>query len=328
MTERVLHGVRISAPAPLGAPAPESSGALTALEAAILRTVAYADVFDYPLTGGEIHRYLVGIPASHVEVQSALAGGALIPHRLESHGDYYALPGRAEIVPIRLQRKGIAGRLWPAARRYAAWIARFPFVRMIAVTGALAVDNATEVDDIDYFIVTEPGKLWLCRALIIAVVKLARRRGDDICPNFFLSERALTIGEQNLFSAHELVQMVPLAGPEVYERMMAANRWATAYLPNTNGQARRFAVLPTRGRIAKGLLEALLRTPPWAWLERWEMRRKIAKFTQQLGEVQTPEVAFSADRCQGHFRRHGERALGTYTARLLEIEEEATTYGA
>ena len=39
------------------------SGQLTPLEYAILATVAYADVFDYPLTLLQLHRYLHSLAA-------------------------------------------------------------------------------------------------------------------------------------------------------------------------------------------------------------------------------------------------------------------------
>ena len=46
-------------------------GAASGLEAAILRTVAYADIFDYPLTERELHRFLVGVSAPLSAVREA-----------------------------------------------------------------------------------------------------------------------------------------------------------------------------------------------------------------------------------------------------------------
>jgi hypothetical protein len=298
---------------------------LTSLETAILRTVAYADVFDYPLTEHEIHRFLIGIPANETEVRDTLVSGGLIPECLEVQGAYYVLAGRSAIIRVRDQRAQTAHTLWQVALHYARLIARIPFVRMVGVTGALAVDNPAEADDIDYLIITERGRLWLCRAMVIGLVKLARWRGHHLCPNFFLSEHALHIPDQSLFSAHELAQMIPVAGVDMYERMMHTNRWMMDILPNTNGQARRFDITSTNGSRIKAAAESLMRTPPGTWLERWEMRRKIEKLMRQRGEVPTIEVAFSADRCQGHFSRHGERTLNAYSERLHLIEDTASS---
>jgi hypothetical protein len=190
-----------------------------------VQTLVYADVFDYALTSSEIHRYLIGTGAAAQDIQETLNGNRLVPHFIERHGEFYTLPGRSVAVAVRQRRQAIANRLWPHALRYGRLIARLPFVRMVAVTGALAVDNVEPEADIDLLVVTQPGRLWLCRALVIAVVKLARRRGDVICPNYFLSERVLELAERNLFTAHEFAQMVPLAGQPVYHHMRALNRW-------------------------------------------------------------------------------------------------------
>ena len=298
---------------------------LTPLESAILRTVADADVFDYPLNEREIHRFLIGIEASQNEVHDTLTSDGLVPQCLELHGSYYVLAGRSPIIPIRERRAQTAHELWQVALHYVKAIARIPFIRMVAVTGALAVDNPAEADDIDYLIITEPGRLWLCRAMVIGIVKLAQQRGHQLCPNFFLSEREIHITDQSLFSAHELAQMIPLAGADTYERMMHANRWLAEFLPNTNGQARRFEIVPTNGSRIKASIEAMLRTPLGTWLEQWEMRRKIDKLTRQRGDASSIEVAFSADRCQGHFSRHGERTLMAYQERLHSIEDEGVS---
>jgi hypothetical protein len=294
---------------------------LTPLESAILRTVAYADVFDFPVTASEIHRYLIGIPATQTEIDAALREDQFVSQHVERHGNYYTLPGRGALIEIRGLRQQTADSLWPAARRYAGIIARLPFVRMVAITGALAVDNPTDGDDIDYLIITEPGRLWLCRAMVIGVVRLAQLRGDVLCPNFFLSEHSMLITEQTLFSAHELAQMVPIAGSDLYLRMMRTNQWMLDYLPNTGEQVRRFDLHCERHSL-KSAVESLLLTRLGAALERWEMRRKIAKLTRRLGDMQTHEVAFSADRCQAHFDQHEKYTMSAYALRLHRLEAD------
>ena len=45
----------------------------TLLRRAILHTLAYADIFDYPfILPGEVHRYLTGIKASYEEVSASV----------------------------------------------------------------------------------------------------------------------------------------------------------------------------------------------------------------------------------------------------------------
>ena len=52
---------------PTGVPDPSE------LDLAIVSALAYADVFDYPLTVAQIHRYLVRTPATMAQVEAALA---------------------------------------------------------------------------------------------------------------------------------------------------------------------------------------------------------------------------------------------------------------
>jgi hypothetical protein len=40
----------------------------------------------------------------------------------------------------------VASRMWPQAARYAQAIARLPFVRLVALTGALTMDNVDPGD--------------------------------------------------------------------------------------------------------------------------------------------------------------------------------------
>jgi hypothetical protein len=257
---------------------------------------------------------LPGSAAPLANIEAVISTEKMVPWRMIAKRGYFALPGREIIIETRERRARIAADVWPQALYYGQMIASLPYTRMVAVTGALAVDNVESGDDIDYLIVTDPGHLWLCRAMVIALVKLAAQRGDTICPNYLLSERALVFRQHNLFSAHEIAQMVPLAGLETYDRLRQLNSWTQVYLPNAWGSPRQNGALLPRHRTIRVLVETALRTPPGIWLEEWERRRKMRKFSQQTG--QKSDAAFSADWCKGHFESHGRVILAAYQDRL------------
>ena len=301
-----------------------------AIEDAILKTVAYADIFDYPLNAAELSRYLIGLPASQNELKSSLNIGSLVHKYLSSSSGFIHLAGREEIVSLRLWRSHQAARLWPGAIRYGKIIAQLPFVRMAAVTGALSMDNVAKNADMDFLIVTEAGRLWLCRAMVITLVRWAARFGDTLCPNYFLSSRALVFAERNLYSAHELAQMIPLFGHAVYRDMRSLNNWSNIFLPNAQG-------MPDRAHHVRNLnghksnfyqfvqtsAEIILRKPPLDRLERWEMDRKVRKF-ERLARV-CSETAFSADWCKGHFASHGKSTLIAFQERMGALDKARFT---
>ncbi len=285
--------------------------------AAILRAVLYADIFDYPLTLEEIHRYLEGAAASVEEVKSVLASSAWLAARVAQVDGFYSLPHRQALAALRRQRKLEAARLWPAAYRYGRLMAHLPFVRMVAVTGALAMDNVIPGDDIDFLIVAVPGRVWTARAFAILMVRLARLTGVALCPNYILDETALAQARRDLFVAHELAQMTPVAGQAVYWQMRAANAWLADFLPNAAPLPRAAPDLAPRGlgRFVQRLAEQLFSGSLGERLEHWERRRKIVRFQKQLQQAGSAAV-LDESQVKGHFNDYGRNALAAYEARL------------
>jgi len=232
-------------------------------------------------------------------------------------GEFWVLAGREHLAGLRRHRAAAAAGLWPPALRDGRLIGSLPFVRMVAVTGALALDNVEPGDDIDYLVVTEPGRLWVCRALVIGVVRWAARRGVRLCPNYFRSDRALGLEDRNLFTAHELAQMVPLFGLDLYRQMRRLNLWTARFLPNAGGPPRNPPIPGPPFRLAARVLEAAGRTPAGGWLGGWEMGRQLRKFGTERG----PELRFGPDHCQGHFDGHGRRTLAAFAQRLAALPE-------
>jgi hypothetical protein len=153
---------------------------------------------------------------------------------------------------------------------------------------------------------------------VVAVVRWAGLRRVTLCPNYFLSENALVLNERNLFTAHEVAQMVPLAGWETYASFRHLNRWTERFLPNAGGPPRRIAASPHGARRVRRLTEAALRTRLGGRLERWEMERKIRKLTQR--GVDHVESGFGVDWCKGHFGDHGQRTLARYHERVAALD--------
>lgn len=290
---------------------------ITEIRQAILKTLVYADLFDFPLSSEEIFRYLT-VPAAPDVIRRMLDDGAVAGAFYRSNG-LFTLPGRADLIPLRERREGAAHKKWAVARRYARWIARIPFVRMVAVTGTLAVENVDETDDVDLFVVTAAGRLWLCRALVILVVRAAALAGHEICPNYFLSERALSLKDRNFFHAREVAQMVPLYGAETYWRLRETNDWVEGYLPHARGTPNGMAIMQLGRfeRAARRAAERLLGGRLGELLETWERERKIRKFSRRA-QAEGGSVTFTPDCCKGHFDHHDAIIMHLFENRLAQ----------
>ncbi|HET6822551.1 MAG TPA: hypothetical protein VFH34_07865, partial [Anaerolineales bacterium] len=262
----------------------------------VFHTLAYADVFDYPLTVPEVYRYLTSTRGTIEEVTRALSDESLFSQT----GGYFTLRGREVIVETRKRRARAAVRLWRKAIRYGRMIASLPFVKMVAITGSLAMNNTDEGKDIDYMIVTAPNHLWTCRALALLVARIAKLEGVSLCPNYLVTINALELKERSLYVAHELAQMIPLSGMEIYKEIRQRNDWVNDYLPNaseTPDLPEGTESVKTYSTVQR-ILERLLRLPFGQWLEKWEMKRKIARLTRE--QSQSFESYFSTDVCKGH----------------------------
>jgi len=199
------------------------------IQNAILRTLCYADIFDYPLTEQEIRRWLIGSSDQQL--------------KFEKKKPFYFLKGRGKIVAIRKRREKWSREKFKIARRVTGWLKFIPTIKMVAVTGALAMNNAHQEDDIDLLIVSQKNRLWLTRLMTVLLTEVVaqRRRPADkefknkICLNMFLDEAHLVIpkSEQDLFSCHEVCQLKPIWEKDrVYQKFIKSNQWVKQYLPN------------------------------------------------------------------------------------------------
>lgn len=280
---------------------------------AICATVVYADIFDCAVGEAELHRDLVyreSEPGETIAATSIALGSGLLA-RTDSR---LTLPDRTHLAAVRRERERQAFRLWSIARAYGQLFAAIPFVRMVGVTGSLAADNPVRDADVDFLLVSTPRRLWLVRAAAIAVVRLARRRNVNLCPNYLLSTRALALGQHDLYTAHEVLQLVPTAGAATYRAFIAQNSWIARFLPNRSRKTRPIRPEPPVTRLVRSAAELLSSGPVGDRLNDWEGRRKSSRFR----EVDAT-ATFSDDVCEGHFRRYRELVLERFADRCQRV---------
>lgn len=286
------------------------------IDAAIMRTLLYADLFDFAMTDDEIHRFLIHVaPIPREKIQHALRTHTALSPLIIRRDGYTAVRDNPAAIDTRIQREQMTLALWGDAQRYGRLFARIPFVRMVALTGALAVRNpASYDDDFDYLLVTEPGRVWISRLFAVMIVRLVRLRGRELCPNYVMATDQLIQRRQDLYTAHELAQMIPVSGTDIYHAMLNANRWMSAYLPNANPTTPQHTT-NKRGLFTR-LLEFVFSGKIGNVLESWEYRRKQRKFREQMQPQNSAVI--DASQVKGHFNDHGYPVLRRYHSRLIE----------
>lgn len=291
------------------------------VEQAILKTVLYSDLFDYPLTSDEIAHYLIEVQADAESVRQHLSQPIWLDGQIARVDRFITARGRESLIARRLDRASSSDRLWRRARRFVRVLAALPFVRMVGITGALAMNNSTAADDIDVLIVTAAHRVWLTRALSVALVYIGKIFGDTLCPNYVLSENALRLETRTLFTAHEFTQMVPLYGLEVYARMCRLNDWIDSLLPNATSPFRSEPAVRAGpiGRSVKRMSEWLLSGRIGDRLEAWEMNRKLKKFQPQLHQPDG-NALLDRDHVKGHFQDYGAPVTRLYKSKLKEFQ--------
>ncbi len=287
------------------------------LEAAVLETLAYFDVFDFAPRLEELHRYLHHVRTSPADLSRALEA-LLASRRIHSRNGLFVLAGRRSLLDRRDSTSPENARRLQVAFGYGRLLARLPFIRMVAVTGSVAMQNGGSGSDYDYLLATAAGRVWLGRAFAILLGRWSGLRGATLCPNVILSERALIWSRRDIYSAHELTQMIPVAGLDLYRRFRSFNDWTYAYLPNAADAPRPESATPhTSSAALQRLLEPLLRGGVGALFEDLEMSRKVARLQRQPGFG--AETIFSPDICQGNFLGHGGRTRQAFERRLEEL---------
>lgn len=217
---------------------------LNSIQQAILITIKYFDIFDYPPTCKQIHKYLYQEKSAIKDVAQALT-------KLEKNGlvgkknNYWFLKGRKELTQKRIAKekhsKKLKSRLF-----YLGWLLKLvPFIRSVVITNNLAFNNAGQSSDIDLLILTKKDRLWTTRFFTTLIINLTglrvmNKKADpgQICLNFFLDEGNLSLlpidRDYQIFRSYWIALSKPLYDHGLFGSFLENNSWALANFPNLN----------------------------------------------------------------------------------------------
>lgn len=213
------------------------------LQTSIINTLAYFDIFSYPLTITELYRYLWKPPktVSLDELQTTVQEMATV----EIHNGLLCLRDRSEIILKRAIAYEESERKYKKRLPFIKLLTYLPYVEAIFVVNSLAFQNVHTDSDIDLLIISKPGKIWSTRFFTTIVAKLLRVRPrpnftkDTLCLSFYIDGNSLNLqtlmsDPQDIHEVYWLNALFPVYDPYNFaQKIQTANSWMKDYLPNS-----------------------------------------------------------------------------------------------
>ena len=194
--------------------------------------LAYFEMFSYPLLKEEIMLFL-DRSIQPLDLDTALED-LVREARIYRHENFFQLRNEPTLINRRKDGNSRAALMLQRARKISGFLYWFPYVRGIGISGSLSKNFAAKDADIDFFIITQSNRLWIARTFMHIFKKFTFLAGRQhlFCMNYYVDEHALQIHEQNIFTATEVITLVPVHGNGVMTNFFKANHWVKKYFPN------------------------------------------------------------------------------------------------
>lgn len=264
----------------------EKKGTSLKTARSILKVLSYFDVFNYPLTREEIHFFL-----EH-EMESTQLNSTLRQLLTDKYvfalGEFYSLQENPLLWDRRIKGNQNAEQLLKTAYKISHVLYQFPYVRGIGISGSLSKNFADRNADIDFFIITASNRLWIARTLMHILKKLSYIIGRQhwFCMNYFIDEDHLEIEERNIYTATELITLIPVCGDQTFQQFFWTNNWASEYYLNYSFKNERY-LKEHRQSFIKSMIEKIFNTRMGEGLDNLLMKLTTKRWqnkeaTQQL----------------------------------------------
>jgi hypothetical protein len=237
----------------------------------IIRVLNYFKIFSYSPSFKNIYIFL-NKKSNRYILQKTLEK-MISNKKISKSGDLYTLgeynKGKLEIRNSKFEISQKKLNNW-RFRVFVRLISIFLYIKLIGVSGSVAMNNAKENDDIDIFIIAKQNRLWTSRFLCVFVslllgIKRARiepHTNDRVCLNLFIDEADLEMpkNKKNYYVAHEIIQMKPLVNKNyIYEQFLNKNKWVYEIFPNAGLTGHPGATVGSKRILNKQILSVVPR---------------------------------------------------------------------
>lgn len=291
----------------------------------IIRTLLYYDLFSYPLTKQELyqnHPSEIGRGEFQGEIDNLVNRGIIF-----ERNEFYLLRIRDESpIQKRINGNKLAAQMFLVAQRNSLFVAKFPFVSGVNISGSLSKNYYDENSDIDYFIITKSNRLWLCRTLFILYYKtLSKEKKKHYCLNYFISEADLAIDDRNPFVAKELAYLVPTVNKKAYLDLLENNNWHKTFYKNKTEQD--FSnCAPAQEPWYKKAVEVVFYGKFGNWIDNVLLRKTLKHWQKKhQGVNQTDfEIQFRSRKhvCKYHTHGNQNKILQLWREKIKDFENE------
>jgi len=303
---------------------------LTQFTKSIIQTLAYYDIFNYPLKSDEVFRFLSIKDVTENDVEREL--NAMHKQGLIfKFNEFFSLQNSINNITRRMRGNAEAEKYMTLAAKKATLIMRFPFVRSVMASGSLSKGYMDEKSDLDFFIVTQPGKLWIARTLLVLYKRIFLFNSHKyFCVNYFVDEDHLDIEEKNIFTATELATIIPLCGAEQYRSLHQTNGWLIDFFPNYTARPTSH-ITPTPVRGIKKLIETIIGLLTGDWLNTVFMKMTLnrwKKLYQQNYSSADFQIAFKTRTylSKNHPKHYQKKVTELYQEKLREVNNRLSIY--
>lgn len=289
-----------------------------------LSPLLYFDIFSYPLTLEEIILFSQLTDPAKDRIKSILLR-SVASGRIFLFNEYFSVSNQPGWVQDREQNHQRAETYKRKALRMSRLIALFPFVRGVFISGSLSKDIMLADGDIDYFIITHRSRLWIARTLLILFKKIFLFNSHKyFCLNYFVDEDHLEIEEKNIYTATEIVTLIPMYGSSYYTDFCHANLWTKKYLPNFPLRSTETILKQNDGWLKK-IGEKMFKGPAGARLNSYLMEQTIHYWRNKFKtfDAESFSLAFKStvSVSKHHPRNFQSRVLKAYQERIRIFEE-------